>query len=79
MGGDEFVRDGGGAVVDRDLEAAGFDVEDEILAHDGQTNKSEIAVAHGVMELGGGGGVGYRLLASNPLLRFPDAFPTLPP
>ena len=46
MGGDEFVGDRGGAVVNRDLEAAGFHIENEILAHDGQTNQSEVAFAH---------------------------------
>jgi hypothetical protein len=48
MGRDEFVSDGGGAVVNRDLEATGFNVENEILAHDGQTNESEIAIAHNI-------------------------------
>jgi hypothetical protein len=43
---DEFIGSGGGAVENADLEAAGFYIENEILAHDGQSDKSEVAFAH---------------------------------
>lgn len=46
MSRDEFIGGGGGTVVDADLEAARFHVENEILAHDGQSDKSEVAFAH---------------------------------
>lgn len=43
---DEFIGGGGGAVVNADLKAARFHIENEILAHDGQSDKSEVAFAH---------------------------------
>ncbi len=43
---DEFIGGGSGAVVNADLKAARFHVENEILAHDGQSDKSEVAFAH---------------------------------
>ncbi len=75
---DEFVGDGGGAVVNRDLESAGFHVENEILAHDGQTDESEIAIAHNKLPLEEAGkGLGRSGVWCNPLLPYGDAFRTL--
>ena len=49
MGGDEFVGDRGRAVIHRNLEAAGFHIEHKILAHDGQSDQSEVALIHVVI------------------------------
>ena len=46
MSRDEFIGRGGGAVENADLKAARFYIENEILAHDGQSDKSEVAFAH---------------------------------
>jgi hypothetical protein len=46
MSRDELIGGGGGAVVNADLKAARFHIENEILAHDGQSDKSEVAFAH---------------------------------
>jgi hypothetical protein len=46
MSGDEFIGRGRSSVVNADLEAARFNIENEILAHDGQSDKSEVAFAH---------------------------------
>ena len=56
MLGDEFVGHRGGAVVNRDLEAAAFHVENEVLAHHGQTDQSEVAFAHKKMPFDRRGG-----------------------
>ncbi len=40
--GDEFVGDAGGAIVDADLEAAAFDIENEVLAHHGEADQTEV-------------------------------------
>ena len=46
MRGDEFIGGGGGAIEHADLETARFHIENKILAHDGQSDKSKVAFAH---------------------------------
>ena len=40
--GNKFVCDAGGAVINTDLEAAAFDIENEVLAHHGKADESEV-------------------------------------
>ncbi len=42
----EFFRDGCGPVINADAKALAFHVENEILAHDGKSDKSDVALAH---------------------------------
>ncbi len=65
MSCDEFIGGGGGAVVNADLEAAGFYIENEILAHDGQSDKSEVAFAHSDRKVNSFG-IGETELRRNP-------------
>ena len=43
----EGVHDGGGAIIDGDVEAAAFHVEDEIFAHDGEADEADVASIRG--------------------------------
>jgi hypothetical protein len=47
------------------LEAAGFYIENEILAHDGQSDKSEVAFAHSDRKVNSFG-IGETELRRNP-------------
>src|SRR5688572_10210174 len=59
----------GRAVIDGHRVAAAFDVESQILAHDGETNETEIS--------GGGHGAGFRVRGSGFSTKSPQADGTL--